>query len=737
MGLARLLPVSLSVLTLGVAGCGSNPPPHSIPVGNTRSSGSVHGGQQPVAGAAIQLYTVGTSADGSAATPLLTSTVTSGPDGTFTITGLYSCTNATQVYIVATGGNPGLSTTNPNIALMAALGPCSALTPSTFISINELTTAAAVSALAPYMTSATAIGSSSSDAASLAAAFTLATQLVDTTTGTSPGNVPSGYTVPSTELNTLADILSACINSTGGSAGDGSLCGQLFSLTTLSPTPAPTNTIAAMLNIATNPTQNTSALFALTPPTPPFQPTLTSAPASFLVTLQGLAVGQASPSSIDFLNVTVGSTSPIQTVTIQGFQTLGSIGVVGPNSSDFIAGDFTVPSTGACNTLSTSSCWVEVYAHPSAPGSRNAFLAIPYNDNAIFYVPLSVTGVAPPSSTLSNSSVNFPPTVTGTSTSPAAVSLANNGPGVLTVSAITINGVANNNFTQTNNCSSVAVNASCTIYITFAPTVADTQSATLQITSIATGTNTVTLSGTGVALGAAPSLWPSSLTYNIWGANEDMVLTNSGTTPLSISAPAGYTTGGEEDQHHYLTSFNNCGSTVASGTSCTFGLQNLLNYSWSSYGQLPAAVTGAAVVGSLSANILSNSGALLLQNNTVNGTITFPASQVGTPQTATIQLASVSTQLVNGQPVTSLGGSPAASLTIGGDNPGDFTVSAVQPTVSSTPSSSCPASTGTQPCTITVTFTPTAAGARTAKLSLDANGSSTGQYILVTGTGTP
>jgi hypothetical protein len=216
-----------------------------------------------------------------------------------------------------------------------------------------------------------------------------------------------------------------------------------------------------------------------------------------------------------------------------------------------------------------------------------------------------------------------------------------------------------------------------------------------------------------------------------------MVLTNSGTTPLSISAPAGYTTGGEEDQHHYLTSFNNCGSTVASGTSCTFGLQNLLNYSWSSYGQLPAGVTGAAVVGSLSANILSNSGALLLQNNTVNGTVTFPASQVGTPQTATIQLASVSTQLVNGQPVTSLGGSPAASLTIGGDNPGDFTVSAVQPTVSSTPSSSCPASTGTQPCTITVTFTPTAAGARTAKLSLDANGSSTGQYILVTGTGTP
>ena len=69
-----------------------------------------------------------------------------------------------------------------------------------------------------------------------------------------------------------------------------------------------------------------------------------------------------------------------------------------------------------------------------------------------------------------------------------------------------------------------------------------------------------------------------------------------------------------------------------------------------------------AVVGSLTANILTNSGSLLLQNNSVNGTVTFPASQVGIAQTATIQPASVGAQIVNGQPVISLGGNPAASL---------------------------------------------------------------------------
>src|SRR5580704_2878339 len=202
MSLRRAVPLSLCLLaSLLLNGCGSRELKIAeLITGASHYSGSVHGGQQPVVGAAIQLYTVGTTADGSAATPLLTSTVTSDATGSFTITGLYSCTNATQVYIVATGGNPGLSTANPNIALMAALGPCSSLTSSTFISINELTTVAAVAALAPYMTSATAIGSSPSNASSLAAAFTLANEYVNTTTGLSPGNVPTGYTVPTAQL---------------------------------------------------------------------------------------------------------------------------------------------------------------------------------------------------------------------------------------------------------------------------------------------------------------------------------------------------------------------------------------------------------------------------------------------------------------------------------------------------------------------------------------------------------
>jgi hypothetical protein len=93
--------------------------------------GTVYGGQQPVSGSTIQLYSAGTSGNGSLAQALIPSgeyflggvrgCVTSGSvtcytsvisdnNGGFNITGDYTCpTSTSQVYIVASGGNPGLT----------------------------------------------------------------------------------------------------------------------------------------------------------------------------------------------------------------------------------------------------------------------------------------------------------------------------------------------------------------------------------------------------------------------------------------------------------------------------------------------------------------------------------------------------------------------------------------------------------------------------------------------------
>jgi trimeric autotransporter adhesin len=114
---------------------------------------------------------------------------------------------------------------------VAALGSCGSLGSTTTIFVNELTTVAAVWPLAPFMSSYSAIGSGSSDAAALASAFATAAIFANTTNGTVPGlNVPTGTTVPVAQINTLADALASCTNSSGGVAGDGSACGYCLLL---------------------------------------------------------------------------------------------------------------------------------------------------------------------------------------------------------------------------------------------------------------------------------------------------------------------------------------------------------------------------------------------------------------------------------------------------------------------------------------------------------------------------
>ena len=180
----------------------------------------------------------------------------------------------------------GTGTNNVAIAELALLGQCQTLKPTSFIFANELTTVAAVAVLSPYMTSATNVGSGTADAQSLASAFALASQFANVSSGTVPGlGLSAGYAVPEQEMNTLADILAACINTTGGIVGDGSNCGNLFKYATPPGGVAPVDTVVALLDILTNPTSNIASLLTLVSATSPFQPTLAVPPPFWSVVL--------------------------------------------------------------------------------------------------------------------------------------------------------------------------------------------------------------------------------------------------------------------------------------------------------------------------------------------------------------------------------------------------------------------------------------------------------------------
>jgi hypothetical protein len=288
------------------------PPTKPVPPATSSLQGQVYGGAQPITGMTLQLYDAGSAGYGSAATGMLTGTLpTTDSNGNFHFANP-SCPNPSdQLYLVGTGGDPvagnasnGNSTAaNPNLALMVALGNCSGLSTLARLHMNELTTVAAVWAIAPFMSGTTQafqnIGTSANNALGLQLAFQAAQQVANISTGTFPGTLPANATLPTDELNTIADVLEACINSKGGTANDGSTpCGSLFGDAPATGGGFPADVITAAMNIAQNPAQNVAALFNLASPTGAFQSELGSAPHAWTVAIQYTGGGLNAPTAI-------------------------------------------------------------------------------------------------------------------------------------------------------------------------------------------------------------------------------------------------------------------------------------------------------------------------------------------------------------------------------------------------------------------------------------------------------
>jgi hypothetical protein len=302
-----LAPVCLSVFATLITGCGAS----FVSISGTATTaahpaiqGTLHGGQQPVVGASIQLYAAGSPAIGGAygqgATPLITGPLPiTDRYGNFEITGDYVAPlTPSFFYIVATSGSPGFGNPiNPNITLMTTVGGCDAtvgLSSSTSVEINEVTTAATAIALQPYLAPpaltnnlAPSIGAPSTDLLGLANAFQSVNNLVNTGTGIVVPPTANAYATAANGslLNTFGDILASCINSAPLLSN---ACAQLYADATPSgPVYPATETMQAASYVGANPTNNVPALFGLIIGTPPF-PAAPTAPAAFTAPLANL-----------------------------------------------------------------------------------------------------------------------------------------------------------------------------------------------------------------------------------------------------------------------------------------------------------------------------------------------------------------------------------------------------------------------------------------------------------------
>jgi hypothetical protein len=295
--LAATLASSAAVL---LAGCSGFRGISTAPVAQQGSAftGRVIGGQQPVKFATISFYAAATTGYGVSNQNVLTAPVSTDGGGNFNIGTNYTCTPGQQMYIVATGGDPGGGINN-NLALMAALGDCASLGPQTFINMNEVTTIGTAFALAPFMSSITQLSTSANNTVGLVRAFANVNKLVSIAGGSTPGPaLPTGATAPAAEIYTLADILALCVNSQGGVANDGTTnCGYLLGLTTPTGGIAPTDTIQAALNIAHNPKLNVGPLYQLATGQPPFTGKLPSAPNDWTLAVTYANGGFSTPKS--------------------------------------------------------------------------------------------------------------------------------------------------------------------------------------------------------------------------------------------------------------------------------------------------------------------------------------------------------------------------------------------------------------------------------------------------------
>jgi hypothetical protein len=271
------------------------------------------------------------------------------------------------------------------------------------------------------------------------------------------------------------------------------------------------------------------------------------------------------PAGLNFGTVVGGTTSLVQSVTLAPISNaLVSL------TSITASGDFALVTTamscpyGGGQVAAGATCTIDVTFTPTATGPRTGALAINYaGEGSPQSVALNGTGIVP-AANVSPASLSFSSQDVGTPSTPQPVTLTNTGSVPLSITSLTIS----SGWTQSNNClPSVGPNASCTINVSFQPTVFGPQTGTLTLTDHASNSpQTVTLSGTGLAPVvslSATTLSFAAQTVSTASAPQTLTLTNTGNgalTPLTIAASGDF------------AQTNTCAGSVAVSASCTIGV---------------------------------------------------------------------------------------------------------------------------------------------------------------------
>jgi hypothetical protein len=237
-----------------------------------------------------------------------------------------------------------------------------------------------------------------------------------------------------------------------------------------------------------------------------------------------------SPNALSFGAYAVGVTSPPDAVTVTNNQAV-PLNISGIATS----GDFSPTNTCVSGLAAHASCNVDVTFTPTTTGVRTGQLTI--NDDASGspqVVNLTGTGGGNPLVSLSQSSLSFK-SFPQTTTAAKTVQLTNIGSSALTVNSV----VASGDYSLTTTCvGSIAPSGTCSVNVSFTPTVTGTILGAVTITDNAPNSpQLINLSGVGlVTLAVAPSsLTFAATSVGSSSASQIISITNNASTSQTFS----------------------------------------------------------------------------------------------------------------------------------------------------------------------------------------------------------
>ena len=389
---------------------------------------------------------------------------------------------------------------------------------------------------------------------------------------------------------------------------------------------------------------------------------------------------------------------------------------IDPNDANtvYVALDTGVYVTQQIATCATANCWsVLGTALPNAPvvaltaaanlptgdGRRGLLRAATYG-RGLWQTPLlTAISLAQPALTLSATSFTFAAQQVQTQSAAQTLTITSSGNAPLTFTTPAITG----DFAETDNCAgqTLAVSATCTMQIVFAPTATGARSGQLTIyANIAGGQATLSLSGTGTAP-ASILLTPPSLTFpsTIVGQTSPaqiITIANTGGNLATLQAPV---LSGD-----FSIANNTCTGTLAASTACAISI----TFTPTAGGQRSGTLSITDSAGTQTAQ-LTGTGQAPATDTLAPGSLTFAQQQLNTTSVA--------------QQVTLTNAGDVALTLISASISGDFSVVNACGTSLSAHST----------CAFNVSFTPTATGARSGVLT--ATDQFRSQTVLLSGTG--